>query len=228
MTRTRRNAVVVAAVATLAAAATGCLPAAGATTTGTSTSTATSSQGSRSSSCPAAFPTPVPAAPADPTAALAELPVREEDSGAHYDRHDWLPRWESQGHGRTTRTVVLARDRCTSGGWVSPYDGVQITVSSRVDIDHVVPLGEAARSGTRWWSTSQRHAFANYTANLRSVSAHANRSKGDDDPARWRPGQRAVWCAYATQYIDVKAHFALTVDPAEQAALRSMLSTCHR
>lgn len=33
----------------------------------------------------------------------------------------------------------------TSGSWYSPYDGVTVTASSSVDIDHMVPLAHAWR-----------------------------------------------------------------------------------
>jgi hypothetical protein len=35
----------------------------------------------------------------------------------------------------------------TSGRWYSPYDGATWTAASDVDIDHIVPLAEAWRSG---------------------------------------------------------------------------------
>lgn len=203
--------------AAVSSALTGCTPASG----------ATGSAGSVSSSgCPAVFVTPVPGSTSagDARAELAALAGHEEDTGAHYRRHDWLPHWASQGRGRDTRDVILDRDRCSDGTWLSPWDGQRVP-ESKVDIDHVVPLGDAARSGTRGWSAQQRHEFANDPINLRAVSAHSNRSKGDDDVAGYRP-VRAVWCAYASRVIAVKTRYRLTVDDAERAALVQMLNTC--
>ena len=37
----------------------------------------------------------------------------------------------------------------TGGKWISPYDGISYTKDSSLDIDHLVPLAEAWRSGAR-------------------------------------------------------------------------------
>ncbi|MFC5238047.1 HNH endonuclease family protein [Pseudonocardia zijingensis] len=165
---------------------------------------------------------------------LAAIPVRVEDTGAHYDRDEWGD-WTSS-YGCDTRETVLIRDghhvrtgsgcRVLSGTWPSPYDGATLTAPRRVDIDHRVPAAEAQRSGARNWTRAQRAAFFNDPTNLAAVSASANRSKGDDDPGRWRPPRRDAWCDYATAYITTKHSYRLHVDPAEHAALTAMLGTC--
>ncbi|WP_371094995.1 hypothetical protein [Streptomyces sanglieri] len=50
--------------------------------------------------------------------------------------------------------VVVQDDQCraASGTWYSEYDGLTIDSASRIDIDHVVPLKEAWRSGASQWS----------------------------------------------------------------------------
>ncbi len=58
------------------------------------------------------------------------------------------------------------------------------------------------------------------------MSTAANRAKGDQDPSSWRPEQTAGWCTYAGDWIAVKAHWKLTVTPAEKAALAEMLGWC--
>jgi hypothetical protein len=70
-----------------------------------------------------------------------------------------------------TREQVLKRDgtgvvtdsscAATSGTWYSPYDGATWHAASDVDIDHMVPLAEAWRSGAWAWTTAQRQAYAN-------------------------------------------------------------------
>ena len=70
----------------------------------------------------------------------------------------------------------------TGGTWLSPYDGVKTTKASALDIDHLVPLSEAWRSGAWAWSTEQRQSFANDLDDARAliaVSLGQNRSKGD-------------------------------------------------
>ncbi|MFD0343627.1 DUF1524 domain-containing protein [Streptomyces sp. NPDC127117] len=93
-----------------------------------------------------------------------------------------------------TREVTLQRDgqnvvqddqcRAVSGTWYSEYDGLTIDSVSRIDIDHVVPLKEAWRSGASEWTTPERRAFANdlVHSQLIAVSAGSNRAKGDKDP----------------------------------------------
>ncbi|MFJ8856436.1 DUF1524 domain-containing protein [Streptomyces sp. NPDC102437] len=54
-----------------------------------------------------------------------------------------------------------------------------------MNIDHIVPLKEAWRSGASEWSTPERRALANglTDSQLIAVSAASNQSKGDKDPA---------------------------------------------
>jgi hypothetical protein len=172
-----------------------------------------------------------------PSAALStslrSLVVAPEDSSAPYDRASWGT-WTTVA-GCDTRERVLKRDGghvetgpgCTivAGTWLSPYDGALITVPAALDIDHVVPLSQAERSGARDWTRARRVAFANDTANLFAVSAHSNRSKGDRDPATWLP-ITAECCVYVSAYIAVKAAYGLSVDQGEHDALARVVSTC--
>lgn len=181
--------------------------------------------------CPAAFATSTTAATGHHQQAsdeLVALRIADVDNTAPYDRDQWMPggKWRSEGHGHTTRTAILERDRCADGTWVSPYDAQRITDASKVDIDHVVPLAEATRSGAAGWTAKQRNDFANSPANLIAVSQHTNRSKGDDDPSTWQPEQQSVLCGYAEQYIGVKYANHLAVDSAERTALITLLRNC--
>src|SRR5699024_7154694 len=96
---------------------------------------------------------------------------------------------------------------------------------SEVDIDHVVPLAEAHRSGGATWSEQRREGYANSTDGfvLATVAASANRAKGDSDPTEWRPDNE---CLYAGYWIEAKRDWDLAVDPAERDALTEMLGTC--
>ncbi|MGW7534712.1 HNH endonuclease family protein [Amycolatopsis sp. NPDC054798] len=165
---------------------------------------------------------------------LARLRVAPEDTGVHYRREDW-PHWDRIGGECDAREQVLkaqgrhvttgAHCTVTGGEWTSPYDGVTVTTPSGLDIDHMVPLAEAARSGTRGWTRAQRETYANDTAAvLVAVTAKANRSKGDQDPAKWLPARDR--CGYVAHWVAVKAKYAMTVDPAEAAAIRGVLDHC--
>lgn len=58
------------------------------------------------------------------------------------------------------------------------------------------------------------------------MTASANRSKGDEDPAIWKPPTQTFWCDYATWWATVKVRWALTAHRAEVDTLRSMLAGC--
>jgi Protein of unknown function (DUF1524) len=115
-----------------------------------------------------------------------------------------------------------------SGTWRSFYDGLTFTTSSRVDIDHVVPLANAWRSGAKRWRDGRRRAFANdlEDSQLIAVSASSNRSKGDQGPEAWKLPRRAAWCLYSRWWVQVKRHWRLTVTRPERTQLRRMVATC--
>jgi hypothetical protein len=175
--------------------------------------------------------------PTHPTPELAGLTIAPAGTMSGYGR-DRFPHWSGNGESCDTREIVLqrqgtavARDekcRATSGKWLSPYDSIEITDATRIDIDHMVPLAEAWRSGAAKWNDERRKQFANDLTNpqLFAVTATSNRSKGDQDPAEWKPPAKTYWCTYATNYIEVKASYQLTVDQKEHDALTSMLTTC--
>ncbi|MGP4112239.1 HNH endonuclease family protein [Streptomyces sp. 4N509B] len=181
----------------------------------------------------AALPEPVDAATA--RAYLAALPVATEDRTG-YDR-DLFPHWSSQGDGCDTRDTVLVRDGsdvsvgddcAVDGSWYSVYDGATWYDPQDVDIDHLVPLAEAWDSGAGAWTTDEREAFANDLAQpqLIAVTDNVNQSKGDQDPAEWLPPLSDYHCVYARAWVQVKYHYGLAVDSAEQSALSGVLAGC--
>lgn len=122
-------------------------------------------------------------------------------------------------------------DRCrsTGGRWRSLYDGVEATDVADLQIDHLVPLADAWRAGAWRWTPEERLAFANDLTSpdtLIAVTGSTNRSKGDSTPDEWLPPDRSAWCAYAGAWVRVKARWALSVTPAEKAALAQVLAGC--
>jgi len=183
---------------------------------------------------------PVVSAPPPPpvnTPALASLTIAVAGPMSGYSREKFQ-RWAGGPDSCDTREIVLqrqgsevARDascRAVSGKWTSPYDGVAVTDANKLDIDHMVPLAEAWRSGAAGWTDERRKQFANDLTNpqLFAVTANANRSKGDKDPAEYKPPAHGYWCTYAQNYVTVKGAYQLTVDQAEHDALAEMLGTC--
>jgi hypothetical protein len=149
-----------------------------------------------------------------------------------------FPHWGQQSGNCNTREIALERDgedvkqdqecRAVAGKWHSVYDGKDVTSAGQVDIDHMVPLANAWRSGADKWTAARRTEFANDLTNpeLIAVSSTSNQAKGDENPAQWRPPQRNFWCTYARAWIDVKHHYTLSVTQAEKKALDEMLDTC--
>ncbi|MFG2623960.1 HNH endonuclease family protein [Streptomyces sp. NPDC048473] len=183
----------------------------------------------------AAMPTPVSASTA--RTYLSELTVSAEGSSTGYSR-DKFPHWITQSGACNTREVVLERDgtnvtqdsscAAVSGSWYSEYDGATWTAASDLDIDHMVPLAEAWRSGASSWTTAQRQAYANDLTRpqLIAVTDNVNQSKGDQDPATWLPSRTAYQCTYVRAWVHVKHYYNLSVDSAEKSALQSVLNGC--
>jgi hypothetical protein len=116
----------------------------------------------------------------------------------------------------------------SGGKWFSAYDGVSTNDYSSLDIDHMIPLAEAWRSGAWKWSAAQREAFANDLSDPRTliaVTASLNRQKGDQDPSTWLPPENK--CAYVSNWIAIKVRYSLTVDSSEANALTSLVTQCN-
>jgi hypothetical protein len=145
---------------------------------------------------------------------------------------------DSDKDGCDTRAEVLIEEaivkpkigpkcKLTGGKWFSTYDGKNLTNASLLDVDHLVPLAEAWRSGAWKWTDAQRQTFANDLENseaLVAVSLSTNRSKGDKDPALWMPLKEQ--CTYTKNWINVKVKYSLTVDSNEAIKLNSLIVSC--
>jgi hypothetical protein len=188
--------------------------------------------------------TPVNGEPAAPGPLASEaagqldtLTVTNARSMSGYSR-DRFPHWRRVDEFCDVRDAVLKRDgsavqvsrtcKITRGSWFSPFDAKTYTDPDQIDIDHMVPLANAWRSGADGWTDEQRTEFANDLTRpqLIAVSRSTNRSKGDQDPSQWKPSNRDFWCEYARRWITVKAYWKLTVTEREKNTLREMLGTC--
>ncbi|MEU8237357.1 HNH endonuclease family protein [Actinoplanes missouriensis] len=179
---------------------------------------------------------PAPTEATDSRAQLDDLTVAAAGSMKNYSREKF-PHWRDTGSNCDVRDSVLERDgekvkrsgcNVVAGTWRSLYDGEVLNSPTKVDIDHMVPLANAWRSGAAKWDNDKRGDFANdlERPQLIAVSASSNRSKGDQDPSTWKPSDRDSWCTYAKDWVTVKSYWKLTVTEKEKVALDDMLETC--
>ncbi len=190
-------------------------------------------------------PASVPAAHGTALAALAGLAVKGRAPLTGYSRAAFGPAWQDVDHnGCDTRNDILRRDltsrgmsgSCTvlTGVLQDPYTGKVIAfrrgvgTSAKVQIDHVVALGDAWQMGAQRLTASARLAFANDPLELLAVDGPTNQRKGDADAASWLPPNKAFRCTYVARQIAVKARYHLAVTAAEKAAMARVLATCPR
>ncbi|WP_232531916.1 GmrSD restriction endonuclease domain-containing protein [Microbacterium halophytorum] len=184
---------------------------------------------------------------ADPGTALAllgTLAVKGTAPETGYDRvgdfgESWL---DVDGNGCDTRNDILQRDLANevldgacvvlSGDFVDPYTGASIDfvrgidTSRLVQIDHVVALKDAWRTGAQQLSQEARIALANDPVNLLASDGSTNASKGASNAASWLPPNRAFRCEYVARQISAKAKYGLWVVPPERDAMERVLSSC--
>ncbi len=175
------------------------------------------------------------------TLSLTTAADYEGDYNRSAFRH-WI---DADKDGCDTRAEVLIEEaivkpkvgkKCalTGGRWRSQYDKLVTTNASALDIDHLVPLAEAWRSGAWAWTDKQREDFANDLTDSRAlvaVSASSNRSKGDKDYSEWQPKlsdgtEPWIGCNYLKAWIAIKMRYQLTVDSNEATWIQTGNSTC--
>lgn len=113
-----------------------------------------------------------------------------------------------------------------SGEWIDPYTGKKMTSTSEIDIDHVIPLSNAARNNGQEWSAELKEQFANDPDNLLATSAKANRSKGDKGPGKYMPSNMNYKCQYAKTYTSISYKYDLAITESDYVALKKALELC--
>lgn len=175
--------------------------------------------------------------------ALNSLEVKNQDSGEDYDRGEFLSSWGKWVTGCNVRQKILNRDiqkathasngcTVTGGELDDPYSGEVIelrnksAVTHKVQIDHVVALSNAWRTGAQHLSESERNQLANDDLELIAVSSQANQDKSDGDASEWLPENTAFHCEYIARQIAVKVKYHLWVTISEKNAMVGVLRTC--
>jgi hypothetical protein len=179
-------------------------------------------------------------------AVLSTLPVRGRAPLTGYSRGRFGEAWtDVDGDGCDQRNQILSRDLtekvfkrgtrdCVvlSGRLVDPYTGRVIAfkrgnkTSEAVQIDHVVALANAWRSGADRLDPATLLRLANDPLNLLAVDGPTNQAKKDSDAATWLPPAKGYRCAYVSRQVAVKRRYGLWVTPAEQAAMVKVLDGC--
>lgn len=172
---------------------------------------------------------------------LESLDMAGLASAKGYDRERFGERWvDVDGNGCNTRNDILGRDltdivytsnkyRCIvqSGELDDPYSGQQVhferSDSEAVQIDHIVALYNAWRTGAQEMSEVDRIALANDPYNLVAVDGEVNFEKSDGDASRWLPEDKDFRCEYMARQIGVKARYNLWVTKAEKKALKAAI-----
>jgi hypothetical protein len=196
---------------------------------------------------PEALISSAPAAPVTGSAlvALDALPVKGPAPLTGYSRARFGPAWADVGHtGCDQRNQVLTRDltgvalrkgsRCvvSTGHLSDPYTGKEIDflrgqrTSTAVQIDHVVALADAWRTGAQQLDQTTRERLAGDPLELLAVDGGSNESKRDRDSAAWLPPNKSFRCHYVARQVAVKIRYRLWVIPAERDAIARVLARC--
>jgi len=194
--------------------------------------------------------TPTTASISETQTQLKSLKV-ENAQKVSYNRDEWK-QWDNVRTCWTVREEAIARQAnpgsmvlldsagnkttdvnsacsITSGTWIDPYTKTTITNPSKLDIDHLIPLGYVASHGGQAWSKDKKEKYANdlsETNHLIAVSASANRSKSDSGPGEWKPENKDYWCTYATAWTKISVSWSISISSSDKSALTEMLDTC--
>ncbi len=190
---------------------------------------------------------PGPVSTTQATQLLAKLPIKGRAPMTGYSRDQFGQAWTDNndapgGHNSCdTRDDILRRDmtgvkpvtgcKITSGTLRDVYTGKTISFvrgpkSTVVQIDHMVPLGDAWQTGAQQLATDKRRDLANDPRNLEAVDGPTNEGKGDGDAATWLPPQTSYRCTYVERQVQVKSLYGLWVTQAEHDAIAGILRNC--
>ncbi len=187
-------------------------------------------------------PTPIPTIAPNASTIILRISVAPDNTQTPYDRSEWKHWIDSDDDCQDTRHEVLiseatvaiefkGREQCevATGRWTDLYTREVLTNPGDLDIDHMVPLVNAHKSGGYAWDQKRKKEYANdltYAGHLVAVSASSNRSKGGKGPDEWRPPNTNYWCQYALDWVTIKWEWGLTATESETDALSEMLTTC--
>jgi len=159
-----------------------------------------------------------------------------------YDRGHWKHWIDDDGDCLNARDEVLIEEseipvtfkiddvcKVATGRWTDPYTGEVFTDPKDLDVDHMVPLKNAHRSGGWEWTFQKRKEYANdmdHSEHLIAVKASANRSKGAKGPHEWMPENQNYWCTYIEDWEAIKLRWELSMTTEETTAIQIIRAEC--
>lgn len=105
--------------------------------------------------------------------------------------------------------------KVVSGVWEDYYYDETLTLASKIDIDHIVPLKHAFDTGAKTWTQEKRDHFATDPENLVITNLSYNRMKGAKTILEWMPMNRAYACRYVKQWFYLKDKYDLKISEKE-------------
>lgn len=192
-----------------------------------------------------------PQPPTSTTIAVLERLCCQEEMETGYTPDDWpdYRQYQSDSGNSYTRFWLETWPGC-KWAYYSATQPARCGGEVETGYDLLVPVKEAHRSGAWLWDGSERipvlqltgrhtpdYASFPYTGNRQQgfyfnpdnvhvMPAAEKNAKGDRDPTEWAPEGEAVRCRYATDWLEIKNEYDLSVDRAEYEALRGMLADC--
>lgn len=120
---------------------------------------------------------------------------------------------------------------CTVGAglWTDPYSAETFTDPADLEVDHVVPLRNAHRSGAWAWTKKRREEYANdvdHPEHLIAVKSYLVRRKDDQGPDKWLPPNDDYHCRYVENWQAIKQRWGLESSAAELKAINRVKETC--
>lgn len=119
--------------------------------------------------------------------------------------------------------------QASSGRWHDRYLESDILAAKELSSEPLISLRIAHTSGAWQWNDATRAAFVAdvFAPATTIVSRDSGHNPNEQSPDRWRPAREESWCAYAVDWVEVKARWNLGVTTAERGALAAMLDTCN-
>ncbi len=141
------------------------------------------------------------------------LVIAPEDRCSHYNRKDYA-------YSQSVEPKIAEQ----LGKIISPYTGECFSNLRQTQIEHIVAIYEAHKSGLCSADMATRRAFGSDLLNLTLAAPSVNRKKGAKDATEWMPQRNSCW--FAHRVLQVRLKYQLTIDRREADALEAVLAAC--